>query len=168
MSHWEGGYGSRKRGLRDNTGQEGMRWRDGRVCSAVGTDYSPLLLAAHIHSSGISLLFLPAVMNQSAPLEIWCQSAVDFYSATAEQAARASRCKVSLRASHRCVYACVCRRPVTGPFFISWCWQAETEVVQSVMKEPGERSLIAEGQNYQGFHHHSHRQRWPEDDSAAM
>lgn len=52
-----------EKGLRDNTGQEGMRWRDGRVCSAVGTDYSPLLLAAHIHSSGISLLFLPAIMN---------------------------------------------------------------------------------------------------------
>lgn len=92
---WEGdtvpGKGSK--------GQEGMRWRDGRVCSAVGTDYSPLLLAAHIHSSGISLLFLPAIMNQSAPLETWCRSAVDFHSATAEQAARASHCKVSLRVS---------------------------------------------------------------------
>lgn len=109
MNEWMGAFSMnvmfgrgiqfQEKGLRDNTGQEGMRWRDGRVCSAVGTDYSPLLLAAHIHSSGISLLFLPAIMNQSAPLETWCRSAVDFHSATAEQAARASHCKVSLRVS---------------------------------------------------------------------
>lgn len=60
-------------------------------------------------------------------------------------------CCASLRVCMLCVLSAS-----DGSFFISWCWQAETEVVWSVMKEPGELFQITEGQNYQGFRHHSH------------
>lgn len=53
-----GGLCFQERGLRDNTEQEGVRQWGGSVCSAPKAD-NPLLLAAHIHRLGISLLIVP-------------------------------------------------------------------------------------------------------------
>lgn len=52
-----GGLCFQERGLRDNTEQEGVRQWGGSVCSAPKAD-NPLLLAAHIHRLGISLLIV--------------------------------------------------------------------------------------------------------------
>lgn len=96
-----------EKGLRDNAGQEGMRWWGGNVGSAVTTDQPrPLLLAAHIHSPGISLLFLPASVHQikcATWKMVHSAVATDTHSVTAEQAARVSHRNVLL-----CVSANVC------------------------------------------------------------